>query len=43
MVYYSNGGFIFLFFYIILAESLKIYSKSQKNYKIENSILMDST
>jgi hypothetical protein len=33
-------SFSFLF---ISAESLKNYSKSQKNHKIENSILLDST
>jgi hypothetical protein len=32
-----------LFFLFISAESLKNHSKSQKNHKIENSILLDST
>jgi hypothetical protein len=32
--------FLFLF---IFAESLKNHSKSQKNHKIENLILLDST
>jgi hypothetical protein len=35
-----NRGVSFLF---ISAESLKNHSKSQKNYKIENLILLDST
>jgi hypothetical protein len=30
-------------FLIISAEYLKSYSKSQKNYKIENLIFLDST
>jgi cell division protein FtsX len=33
-------SFPFLF---ILVESLKNHNKSQKNHKIENSILLDST
>jgi hypothetical protein len=37
---YSCFAFSFLF---ILAESLKNHSKSQKNHKIENTILLDST
>jgi hypothetical protein len=46
---YSNGGFttvaaVFSFsFLFISAESLKNHSKSQKNRKIENLILLDST
>jgi hypothetical protein len=46
---YSNYGFAavtavltFLFLFIS-AESLKNHSKSQKNHKIENLILLDST
>jgi hypothetical protein len=36
---YSTDGFVFF----ILVESLKNHSKSQKNHKIENLILLDST
>jgi hypothetical protein len=35
-------SFVF-FFFIYLTESLKNHSTSQKNYKIENLILLDST
>jgi hypothetical protein len=46
---YSNGGFataavvLSFSFLFIAAESLKNHSKSQKNRKIENLILLDST
>ena len=36
------SGFVFSFLFI-LAESLKNHSKSQKNHKMENLILLDST
>jgi hypothetical protein len=36
------SGFV-SFFLFISVESLKNYSKSQKNHKIENLILLDST
>jgi hypothetical protein len=39
---YSSYGFVFSFLFISV-ESLKIHSKSQKNHKIENLILLDST
>ena len=44
---YSNSRFaivagVFVFF-LISAESLKNHSKSQKNHKMENLILLDST
>jgi hypothetical protein len=41
-VCYSNGGFVFSFLFIS-AESLKNHSKSQKNHKMKNPILLDST
>jgi uncharacterized protein (DUF2062 family) len=41
-VCYSNGGFVFFFFFVISAESLE-NRKSQKNRKMENLILLDST
>ena len=34
---------VLLFFMFILTKTLKNYSKSQINYKIENLILLDST
>jgi hypothetical protein len=40
-VCYSNDGFVFFLF--IFAKSLKNHSKSQKNHKIENPILLNST
>ena len=42
-VCYSNRSFVFFFFKKISVESLKNHSKSQKNHKIENPILLDST
>jgi hypothetical protein len=39
---YSSCGFVF-FFLFISAKSLKNHSKSQKNHKIKNLILLDST
>ena len=42
-VCYSNRSFVFFFFKKISIESLKNHSKSQKNHKIENPILLDST
>jgi hypothetical protein len=47
--YYSNSGFatitavLSFSFLFILSESLKNHSKSQKNHKIENLILLAST
>jgi hypothetical protein len=38
----STSGFV-LFFLFISSESLKNHSKSQKNHKIKNLILLDST
>ena len=34
---------VFFFYLFIFAESLKNHNKSQKNHKLENSILLDST
>jgi hypothetical protein len=42
-VCYSNRSFVFFFFKKNSVESLKNHSKSQKNHKIENPILLDST
>jgi hypothetical protein len=42
-VCYSKVGFVFFFPFFISAESLKKHSKSQKNHKMENLILLDST
>ena len=42
-VCYSNRSFVFFFFKKISIESLKNHSKSQKNHKIKNPILLDST
>ena len=38
-----GGKFCFFFFLFIITESLKNHNKSQKNPKIENLILLDST
>jgi tellurite resistance protein TehA-like permease len=44
MVCCGNCGFVFFFFFLfILVQSLKNHSKLQKNHKIKNSILLDST
>jgi hypothetical protein len=39
----SSGGFLFFSFIFISAKSLKNHSKLQKNHKIKNLILLDST
>jgi hypothetical protein len=39
---YNTNGFVFSFIFIS-AEYLKNHSKSQKNHKMENPILLDST
>jgi hypothetical protein len=39
----SFGGFSFFSFMFISAGSLKNHSKSHKNNKIENQIVLDST
>jgi hypothetical protein len=38
-----SSGFVFFFFLFISSESLKNHSKSKKNYKIENPILLNFT
>jgi hypothetical protein len=45
MIYYSNIGFLFCLFpfLFISVESLKNHSKSQKNHKMKNLILLDFT
>ena len=42
-VCYSKHSFVFFFLKKISVESLKNHSKTQKNHKIENLILLDST
>ena len=43
MVCYGHVVLTFSFFLFVFISSLKNHSKSQKNHKIENLILLDST